>query len=121
MSEAERLAVELIGRYETADQQRAQRAKAATGIERAVVAARAIGTHITRVQANYLLGEANNREYLSVGGATSPVYKAIDRGLIRTFELGGILVLETNSFIAWLRQYKPRPSTSQTGQGAMNE
>jgi hypothetical protein len=122
MSEAERLAVEVIGRWETEQQQRAQKAKATTRVEEIVTRARAIGTHLTTVQANYLLGQLNEREYLSVGGATSPVYKAIARGLIRTSEQAGVTVLETNSFIVWLRQYKPRPrDTSQTGQGAPNE
>ena len=123
MSEAERLAVEVIGRYEADQRQRVTQAATTTRVEEIATKARMIGTHLTKVQANHLLGELNQKEYLTTQGVTSPVYKAIERGLIKTYELGGIVVLDTNSFIAWMRQYKPRPreGTSQKGQGATNE
>lgn len=116
MDEAERLTVELIGRYEADQEQRVKKADAATAIERAAVKARAIGIHLTRVQAKHLLGEVTGIDYRSAEGALAPIYKAIERGLIRTSVLGGVVVLETNSFIVWLRQYKPRPRKSQKGQ-----
>ena len=110
MSEADRIAAKLIADYEAEARRRLGEASARSKVELVVADIRREipGSTMTRVQANHFLGVLNGRDYRGADGLISPVYKAIERGLIRTDEVGGQLVVDMTTYIAWLRNYRQR-------------
>ena len=120
MSEAERAAAALIKRYETDQQNRAHEAESAAKVEGIIARVRAAspGGYLTRSQANHFLGVLTGKDYRSAEGSMSPIYHAIYRKLIDTREVAGQTMIDTNTFILWLRNYKSRSTEdpSQVGQ-----
>jgi hypothetical protein len=103
MTEAERLAQEVIARYE----EPGERQKMVDDLTRRIKSGFP-GGWITRKQANYYLGLLTGRNYFTREGQISPLYKAIERGLVATEERAGDVAVDVNSFISWLAQFQPR-------------
>lgn len=98
----ESVARDIINRYE------AKQNEGRTPVEKAIQSAKSAamgGTLLTATQCTVILSQMSGRNY---NWKTTPVYKALGRGMLQSTISAGVRFVTLDSFIKYLKQFKAR-------------